>query len=98
MENGNLVPADEFCIHCNIEYSFLSSLQDIGLIRITTVEQKGFVHTDQLLDIEKFIHLHYELDLNAEGLEVVSHLLNRIKDLQNDVLSLKNRLRMYESL
>ena len=98
MENGNLIPADEFCIHYNIEYSFLSSLQDVGLIRITTVEEKGFIHTDQLLDIEKFIHLHYELDLNPEGLEVVSHLLERIKALQSEVLSLKNRLRMYESL
>ena len=38
MENDELIPAEDFCMYHNIEYSFISSLEDSGLIRVTAVE------------------------------------------------------------
>ena len=29
---------------------------------------------EQLADIEKYIHLYYDLDINMEGLEAIMHL------------------------
>jgi len=37
------------------------------------------------------------MDINLEGIETVTHLLQRINLLQNEIIVLKNRLRLYES-
>jgi hypothetical protein len=45
--------------------------------------------------LEKCIHL-YELDINLEGIETIRYLLNRLTDMQEKMLELKNRLALYE--
>lgn len=45
---------------------------------------------EQLADIEKYIHLYYDLDINMEGLEAIMHLLNRVQHLQHQIKRLKN--------
>jgi hypothetical protein len=68
----------------------------MGLTEITTIEQSRFIDTERLLDLEKFVRLHYELDINLEGIEAITHLLQKIKSLQEEINSLKNRLYLYE--
>ncbi len=96
MQNPHLIPADDFCNYHKVEYSFINSLQQMGLIEITTVEQNQFIDTERLLDLEKYVRLYYELDINLEGIEAITHLLQKIKSLQNEINSLKNRLYLYE--
>jgi hypothetical protein len=43
------------------------------------------------------IRIHKELDINTEGIDVVFNLLQKIDTLQNELISTKNRLRLYES-
>lgn len=93
----NLIPANEFCVYHNIEISFIYSLHEIGLIEITTIEETAFIPAMQLLELEKMVHLHYELDINLEGIETITHLLHRINDMQNKITTLNNRLRLYEA-
>ena len=78
MQTENLIAVNEFCANHNIEISFISSLQQTGLIEITKIEETGFIDVDQLQQLEKIIHLYYELDINLEGIETISHLLQRI--------------------
>lgn len=96
MAGENLIPANEFCSHHNIEVSFIQSLQEYGLIEITTIEGSGFIEEEQLEDIEKMVRLHYDLQINLEGIDAIHHLLEQMKDLQHQMTSLKNRLRLYE--
>ena len=96
MKKGNLIPADEFCSIHNIEISFLSSLQDAGLIEITTVKETGYIPESQLNELEKIVRLYYELDINLEGIETINHLLKRINDMHDEITLLKNRLRLHE--
>jgi hypothetical protein len=42
------------------------------------------------------IRLHRELEINPEGLDTIDHLLGRMSRLQEEVIMLKNRLRLYE--
>jgi len=42
------------------------------------------------------MRLHYELDVNFEGLDIINNLLNRIDELKQDISRLKNRLEFYE--
>jgi len=97
MNKGNLIPADEFCTSHNIEISFISSLQEAGLIEISTVEETEYIHESQLNELEKIVRLYYEPDINLEGIETVIHLLQRINDMKDEITILKNRLRLYES-
>jgi hypothetical protein len=96
MQTEYLIAVDEFCANHNIEISFISSLQQTGLIEITTIKETGFIDAGQLQQLEKFIRLYYELDINLEGIETITYLLQRIKSLQDEIITLKNRLRLYE--
>jgi len=96
MHTEYLVAVDEFCASHNIEISFISSLHQNGLIEITTIEQTGFIEADQLPQVEKFIRFYYDLDINLEGIETISHLLQRINAMQSEITQLRNRLRLYE--
>lgn len=97
MLKEHLIPADEICVNHNIEISFISSLHKNGLIDITIEEEAVFIPQSQLRQLEKMIHLYYELDINLEGIETINHLLNRIDDMQYQITVLKNRLRLYEN-
>ncbi len=96
MKKEKLIAVKEFCINNNIEISFLSSLQKTGLIEISTIKETRFIDTSQLRQLEKFARLYFDLDINLEGIESITHLLQRIGTMQGEIIGLKNRLRLYE--
>ena len=96
MENKELIPVYSFCVNHKIELAFIESLQQYGLVEITTVEEQRYFSEQQLSDVEKFVRLYYDLDINLEGIEAISHLLEKIKDMQNRNIQLQNRLSLYE--
>ena len=97
MDTENLIALDEFCARHEIEISFITSLQETGLIQTTRIEESGFIDAGQLYNLERMIRFHYELDINLEGIETITHLLQRISAMQDEVTGLKNRLGFYES-
>ena len=96
MQTENLIPVSEFCLNHNIEISFVRLLQETGLIEITTFEERLFIDIGQLQHLEKISRLYYDLDINLEGIDTIIHLLERISSLQDEIVFLKNRLRLYE--
>ena len=96
MQTSDLIAINEFCVNHNIEISFISSLQQNGLIEITTIKETGFIDAGQLQQLEKIVRFYYELDINLEGIETITHLLRRMTSMQDEMIALKNRLRLYE--
>ena len=96
MQHKNLIAVNEFCINHNIEISFVSLLQQTGLIEITNIQETAFIEADQLQQVEKFIRFYYDLDINLEGIETITHLLQRVNAMQAEIIMLRNRLRLYE--
>ena len=92
MEQEELIPAKDFCIYHNVDYSFISSLENSGLISVTSVERSSFIHVDEMHKLEKFVRLHYDLDINLEGIETINYLLERIEEMQKEIVNLKNKL------
>ena len=92
----DLIEVNDFCINHDIEISFINLLQQNGLIEISSMESKYFVEKEQLPQLEKFVHFYYDLDINLEGIETITYLLQRIENFQNEIVVLKNRLRLYE--
>jgi hypothetical protein len=98
MQKENLIAIRDFCNIHNIEISFIISLQQTGLLEIKTRNETWFIDSDQLPQLEKFIRFYYELDINLEGIETISHLINRISAMQDEITALRNRLRFYETI
>jgi len=96
MQTKNYIAVNEFCSNHNIEVSFISSLQETGLIEIAFVEETAFLDADQLQQVEKFVRFYYDLDINLEGIETITHLLRRMNAMQDEITSLRNRLSLYE--
>ena len=98
MNEKPLIPTQTLCLHYNIEISFLDALSKIGLIQVVVIEQKQFIYEEKISDLEKIIRLYNELNLNLEGIDVVFNLLDKERKLQNELIALKNRLRLYENI
>jgi len=97
MHTKKFIAVNEFCTSHNIDITFISSLHQHGLIEMATTRDTEFKAADQPQHIHKFIPSHYELDINVEGIETISWLLNRMASMQDEIRALRNRLRLYES-
>ena len=98
MQTEELIPANEFCLRHNIELSFIYSLKELGLVETATIEEQIFVPVSQLTQLEKLVRFYYEMDINVEGIETITYLLQRINNMQQQIVQLSNRLNMYEDV
>lgn len=96
MNLNNLISIPDLCFHYQIEISFFTTLSEMGLVEIKTIETISYIETEAIHDIEKMIRIHRDLDVNIEGIDVVLNLLQKMETLQNEVIVLNNRLRLYE--
>ncbi len=92
METANLVLVEQFCIHWDVELTFITSLHDFGMVEIIVLDEKKYISNEQLKEVEKMIRFHYDLNINIEGIDVISNLLNQIHDLRQELNTAKNKL------
>lgn len=96
METTNLILIEKCCSSLEVEFSFINSLNDFGLIEIIVLENKKYISNEQLKNLERAIHFHYELNINIEGIEVIYNLLKQIDDLQHELIITKNKLSLFD--
>jgi len=96
MSTEHLIAVEVFATHQGVETTFVNALHDRGLVHLTVVQEQHFLEPEQLVRIEQLARLHYDLDINLEGLEAISHLLDRMDAAQQEVRLLRERLRVYE--
>jgi hypothetical protein len=90
-----LIPAQEFCSHHHVEMKFIYSLREYGLIDVISNEGNDYVSAERLSELEKIIRLHYDLDVNMEGIDVILHLLKQLDDAEHELSQLKSQLKFY---
>lgn len=90
MDTSNIISVDQFCVYYKIETTFIHNLGKHGLLELKQYNAEYYIDYGDLATLEKYIHLHYELDINIEGLEAIAHLLDRVKDLQQEVRTLRH--------
>jgi hypothetical protein len=86
----------EFCSCHQVQYSFINSLSETGLLEITVIEEDEFIDREQLRELERMMRLHYDLEINIQGIDAINNLLNKVSELQDEVKFLQNRLRRFE--
>ena len=88
----NLTDATKILDSFVIKGIAIADVSENGLIELSNVNESICIDFDQLQALEKYIHLHYDLDINIEGIEAISHLLQKIDSLQTELRILRNRL------
>lgn len=92
----DLIPVIRFCESQGVDINFVTALGENGLIEIVREGDTLFVHIAKIPRLEKMVRMHFDLHINLEGIEAIAHLLERIEDLQQENLELRNRLKLFE--
>jgi len=91
-------PLTHLCNYYKADIQFFESLESFGLITLIQVEQTPSIQTEQLREVEKWIHLHYDLNINMEGLDAIGHLLHKMEQMQTELARVKRRLNSLEDI
>ncbi len=86
----------DFCMSYNIETHFVMELYEYGLVDVVVKEDTHYLPIQQLPKAEKILRLHSDLDINLEGIAVITRLLKRMEKMQNEITQLKNKLDLYK--
>jgi hypothetical protein len=97
MSDKEIIKLEKFCELYEVPTSFVDSLNQFELIHLTTIDDEPYIENEELPTIEKFIRLHYDLNVNIEGIDVINNLLNKITALQKEIILLENELKYYKS-
>ncbi|MEC5144204.1 chaperone modulator CbpM [Chitinophaga sp. 212800010-3] len=92
MENINRISVTQCCTYYQINASFVQELDEHGLIALIRSEEDTYIAYEELTNLEKYMHMHYDLDINMAGMEAIKHLLQRMHTLQKEVKTLRNEL------
>ncbi len=90
-----LIIVREYCQKLQINPDFIALLSDEGLIEIDMIDNEQYIHASQLKTLEQYIRWHYDLSINVAGIDAIRHLLNRMDKMQQEIIELKSRLRLY---
>lgn len=96
MNSEKLILVSSLSTHYNIEMDFFIHLSEVNRITITTINESQYIEEDTVFEIEKMIRMHQELNVNPEGIDIVFNLLEKMNHLENELNSIKNKLRLYE--
>lgn len=96
MNRNDIISIKQFCIHHGIEVNFFSALKAYGMINIIVVEETEYFSLEQLPSIEKIIRLHFDLEINLEGIDVILNLLQQIDGFKSQLVINQNKIDFFE--
>lgn len=72
-----------------IDITFIKELHHNELISIIVINTEEFIDENDLSNLERYSNWYYDLELNMQGIEIVSDLLNKITLLKEEIRLLK---------
>ena len=89
---ANLIATTDICTYHEVEYTFISSLSEAGLVKLKVVNKTTYIPESELQKLERMIRLHNELEINVAGIEAITHLLERVEQMQEEMRRLRNKV------
>ena len=96
MDEQNIISITTICTRYKVPVNFINSLREYELLETIEKEGEEFIPISHLHWVEKMIRLHYELEINLEGLDAINNLLKQVLKLQEQNQELKDKLNLYE--
>ncbi|MNT85565.1 chaperone-modulator protein CbpM [compost metagenome] len=85
-----------YCSLHDLDQGFITELYRYELIEIITIEQEDYLDINHLSELERITRLHHDLGINIEGIETVINLLEKIAQMNRQMLALQQQLKQYE--
>lgn len=92
MEN-DLILLTDFFQYSSAELDFIVSLENEGLIETKVYNDQTYISVSQLDELETFTRLYYDLSINIEGIDVIHNLLQKIRNMEQELTLLKRNLK-----
>lgn len=96
METKDVISIQKICAYYNVPVAFIYTLNEFDLIEIVSIQNTICIYKTQIKDVEKMMRLHYELDINFEGIDAIYNLLKQVESLKENIIGLNNRLNRFE--
>lgn len=96
MANENYILVRQYCERTHIPDAFIDALNEYGLIQFKQIETEIYILDKEIPEIERFERLHNDLGINLEGIDALNHMLRRLRKMENEMNTLRKRLRIYE--
>ena len=96
MNDKELISVQKVIIHHNLDEQFIESIESFQLIEFIVKDSNKYLHTEQLPILEKIIRLHYDLEVNMQGIDVINNMLDRMDSMHKTIQQLENKLKLYE--
>ncbi len=97
MENKKYIEIAKLCEYYQVPEGFFLELEEVGLLEPPVLDvQHQAIDEDYLSELEKIMRLRYDLEINMQGIETVLQLLDKIRDLENELALLKKQLKIYQ--
>lgn len=93
---AKLITITDYCKYSQVEAEFITMLKGEDLIEILVVSGEEFIAIDQMPLLEQYARWYYDMQINLEGIDALRHMLTRVRQLQNSIDLLENKLRLYE--
>lgn len=91
-----LIIISEYCVRNKIDPEFIAELENEGLIQVDIIENERYIHISQLRYLDQYVRWYYDLSINIEGIDVIRNLLDRMDEMQKEILDLRERLRLLD--
>ncbi len=90
------ISVNKFCVNYNIPLDFIDTLCKYELVEVIERDTSKYIYLDDISRLERLMRMHYDLNVNFEGLDIINNLLEQVDSLQNEISELKKRLEFYE--
>lgn len=96
MANEKYILVRHYCERTRIPDAFIEALDEYGLIKCRKIETEAYILDEEIPEIERFDRLHNDLGINLEGIDALNHMLHRMRNMENEMKTLRRRLQLYE--
>lgn len=91
-----LITVEAYCAYHHTEPAFIEALEKSGLLTITILNEERWIDYDQLQQLECYTRWYYDMEINVPGIDAINNLLDKVKQMQQEILQLKQQLALYQ--
>ncbi|TDT45109.1 MerR-like DNA binding protein [Maribacter spongiicola] len=96
MDSENYIQIELYCEQTQTPLEFIDDLLEFEMIEVQRIENKLYVQSHFITEIERIYRLRKDLGINMEGIDTLNHMLEKVNRLEQEVRLLRNRLTIYE--
>lgn len=96
MKEESYILIQHYCETTSVDPEFIEQLFEYGLIQHLEHGDAPAIHQEELPTIERMVRLHYDLEINLEGLQVIAHMREKMIQMQKQMMDLERKLKRFE--